>query len=131
MENEQDNETIGTVGEWADSEPLFYDRTAAYDEHIQPLVMQLYDLCKEHKIPMVTRCWLANTENGISCQISRNMDIPVGEMCADMVAFSILQDLTPDALEEVKQIMREGMLRMAKHNPEEFVKRLLRDRSSE
>lgn len=51
-EQQQQGEEGFTMLQWAESNPMQYDRADAYEQHIRPLVDQLQALCQEHRIPM-------------------------------------------------------------------------------
>lgn len=47
-----------------------YDLVSIYDEKIAPLVLQIFELCKEYKIPMLMAFSLFNDEKGNMIRMS-------------------------------------------------------------
>lgn len=45
-----------------------FDLESVYDQQISPLMQQIINICKEHKMPVIASFAYANTEeNGVAC----------------------------------------------------------------
>lgn len=92
-----DNQEPGfTLGDWANSDIIPFDKTAEYEKHIEPLVAKLMAEAKKRDISLTVLAVGEVDESGaVGTYISQNLARAVEHIPAEALIVPLVQDVSP------------------------------------
>ena len=78
-----------------------FDKTKEYEKHVRPLLLQLFETCKQHDLPSVSMVVYKNTENEIYADslADTHCTSPEDGVPRIMQALHIIMDPTSEIVE--------------------------------
>ena len=92
----EDQEPEFTLGDWANSDNIPYDKTAEYETHIQPLVTKLLAEAKKRDISLaVLAVGVVDENGGVGTYRAQNLALAVEHIPAEALIIPFVQDVSP------------------------------------